>query len=154
MTQNSQNILFVGNDILCCIAQGILTEMFYRYFAKNVNVESAVFSELSGSENSEKFLQIAKERGYSIDVDPQVISEEMLNWADHIFVMSSIQFKSLRLRLPQDQWPKFHIFMSYCFNSIEEPLAIYCKTNEEYQQHFDKIEFGCRKILLSLQNFV
>ena len=141
------HILFVctGNVSRSAVAECIFRTMVEREGRSDITVASAGTHNLYGQPYDPKMVATAAKHGYTMAGHSQQMTKEMLQQADHIFVMERDHRKQVQKLLPYTERYKVHQITHYCLGEeydIEDPLY----SDEQYEFAFSQIEACCATI--------
>lgn len=142
-------ILFVctGNACRSATAEAVLKRMVVDVGLNGIEVASCGTRVHGLIERDDVMGRIAAEHGYSMCGMAIPMTEELLDSADLIIVMTERHREEVTRLLNFDHWNRIVLFNKYCFgNSTDLPDPHY-QTEYVYRQCFEVIERGCREII-------
>lgn len=145
-------IVFVctGNACRSAAAEVVLKKMIKGNGITGVEVASCGTKVNGYLERDEVMCRIATEKGYAMGGMAIQATEEILNSADLIIVMSDNHRNEVTRLLKFDHWHRIVRFNDYCFGEhIDLPDPHY-QTEYVYRTCFDTIEKGCVEIMKKL----
>ena len=101
-------------------------------------------------EREEVMCRIAAEHGYEMGGKAVTMTEELLNSADIIIVMTEYQHDEVTRLLTYSHWDRIVRFNEYCFGEPTDLPDPHYQTEHVYRTCFDTIERGCREIVRKL----
>ena len=145
-------IVFVctGNASRSAAAEVILKKMLSDNEICGVEVASCGTGVPEGLEREEVMCRIAAEHGYEMGGKAIPMSDELLNSADLIIVMTKRHRAEVSRLLNQDHWNRIMRFNEYCFGDSSDLPDPHYQTEYVYRNCFDMIERGCREIIKKL----
>lgn len=143
------NILFVctGNACRSAAAEAVLRKQLRDARVDNVTVASAGTLEWGSNPRDAVMSRIAASYGYVMEGSTQCMTQEMLNAADLILVMTSTHRDEVTRLLDYSHWSRVHLFMEYCFGKDASLIDPSHYPEVIYRQVFGAIERGCRVIV-------
>lgn len=142
-------IVFVctGNACRSALAEVVLKKMIEDSGIAGVEVASCGTRVPDGLDRDEVMVRIAAEYGYKMGGKARPMSEDLLNTADLIIVMSAHHRNDLTKLIKYDRWNRIVSFNSYCFGYSTDLYDPHDQTEYVYRSCFETIERGCREIL-------
>ncbi|MDE5629498.1 MAG: hypothetical protein K2I69_08055 [Muribaculaceae bacterium] len=146
-------ILFVctGNASRSAAAEAVLKKMLANNNIKDVEVASCGTKVPEGLDREEVMCRIAAEHGYALGGKAIPMTEELLNSADKIIVMTEQHRNEVTRLLKYEHWNRIVRFNDYCFNESTDLPDPHYQTEHVYRTCFGIIERGCSEITKSLQ---
>lgn len=149
-------ILFIctGNACRSALAEVILRKMLNDNSIHGVEVSSCgtkVYGEL---DRDETMCRIATEHGYEMGGKAIPMTEQLLNSADRIIVMTEHHRNEVTRLLTYPHWNRIVRFNDCCFGDPSDLPDPHYQTEHVYRTCFDTIEHGCREIITKLKNGV
>lgn len=145
-------IVFVctGNASRSAAAETVLKKMLADNGIEGVQVASCGTKVPEGLDREGIMCRIASEHGYQMGGKAIPMTEDLLNSADVIIVMTGNHRNEVTRLLKFDHWNRIVRFNEYCFgDSIDLPDPHY-QTEHVYRTCFDTIERGCVEIVKKL----
>ena len=142
-------ILFVctGNASRSAVAEAVLKKMLAENGVDGVEVASCGTKVPVGLYREEVMFRLSDEHGYTMGGKASPITEEILNSADLIIVMTEHHRNEVTRLLKYDHWNRIVRFNDYCFGeSLDLPDPHY-QTEYVYRTCFATIERGCAEII-------
>jgi len=145
-------IVFVctGNASRSAAAEAVLKKMIEDNGIAGVEVASCGTKVPEGLDREETMCRIAAEHGYNIGGKAIPMSEEILNSADAIIVMTAHHRDQVTRVLKYDNWNCIVRFNDYCFGESTDLPDPHFQTEHVYRTCFAKIEAGCKEIIKKL----
>ena len=142
-------ILFVctGNACRSALAEVILKKMLSDKDISGIELSSCGIKAPEGLEREEIMCRIAAEHGYTMEGKAIPATEEMLNSADLIIVMTEHHRNEITKFLKYDNWNRIVRFNDYCFGIDADLPDPHYQTEYVYRKCFDTIECGCKEII-------
>lgn len=142
-------IVFVctGNACRSAAAEAILKKMIEDDGLQGVEVLSCGTKVHGYLERDEVMCRIACERGYSMGGMAVQATEELLNDADLIVVMTSRHRDQITRIIKYDRWNRIILFNDFCFGEKTDLSDPHFQTEYVYPMCFDTIERGCKEII-------
>lgn len=146
-------ILFIctGNACRSALAEVILRKMLNDSGISGVEVASCGTKVYGYLERDEIMCRIAKEHGYSMGGMAVQATEDLLNSADLIIVMTEHHRNEATRLLTYSHWDRIVRFNDYCFGELSDLPDPHYQTEHVYRICFDTIECGCREIIKRYQ---
>ncbi len=101
-------------------------------------------------ERDEIMCHIADEKGYTMGGIAVQATEELLNSADRIIVMTKLHHEEVTRLLNYDHWDRIVLFNEFCFGDASDLHDPHFQTEYVYGNCFDSIERGCQAIIKKL----
>lgn len=101
-------------------------------------------------DREEVMCRIATEHGYVMGGKAVTMTEELLDSADLIIVMTEYQHNEVTRLLTYPHWNRIVRFNEYCFGEPTDLADPHYQTEHVYRTCFDTIERGCREIVRRL----
>lgn len=141
-------ILFVctGNASRSAAAESVLRKMLADNGIEGVEVASCGTKVPEGLDREEVMCRIAAEHGYMMGGKAIPMTEDILNSADLIIVMTEHHRNQVTRLLKYDNWNRIIRFNDYCFGEPTDLPDPHYQTEYVYRACFDSIERGCREI--------
>lgn len=141
-------ILFVctGNASRSAAAESVLRKMLADNGIEGVEVASCGTKVPEGLDREEVMCRIASEHGYMMGGKAIPMTEDILNSADLIIVMTEHHRNQVTRLLKYDNWNRIIRFNDYCFGEPTDLPDPHYQTEYVYRACFDSIERGCREI--------
>lgn len=141
-------ILFVctGNASRSAAAEAVLRKMLADNGIEGVEVASCGTKVPEGLDREEVMCRIAAEHGYMMGGKAIPMTEDILNSADLIIVMTEHHRNQVTRLLKYDNWNRIIRFNDYCFGEPTDLPDPHYQTEYVYRACFDSIERGCREI--------
>lgn len=146
-------IVFVctGNACRSAVAEVILNKMIEDNGIANVEVASCGTKVHGYLERDEVMCRIVEEHGYAMGRTAIKATEELLNTADVIIVMTQYHHDQVTGILKYDNWNRIVRFKDYCFGEPSDLPDPHFQTEHVYRTCFDTIECGCQEIIIKLK---
>lgn len=141
-------ILFVctGNASRSAAAESVLRKMLADNGIEGVEVASCGTKVPEGLDREDVMCRIAAEHGYMMGGKAIPMTEDILNSADLIIVMTEHHRNQVIRLLKYDHWNRIVRFNDYCFGDPTDLPDPHYQTEYVYRACFDSIERGCREI--------
>ncbi len=136
-----------GNACRSALAEVILRKMLNDNSVSGVEVGSCGTHFYSDLDRDEIMCGIAAEHGYDMGGKAVQMTEELLDSADIIIVMTEHQHNEVTRLLRYDNWDRIVRFNDYCFNDPSDLPDPHFQSEYVYRKCFDTIERGCREIV-------
>lgn len=145
-------ILFIctGNASRSAAAEVVLRKMLLDNGITDVEVASCGTKVPYGLDREDVMCRIACEHGYDMGGKAVPMSENLLNSADLIIVMTEHHRNEVTRMLPYSNWPRIVRFNDYCFGEKTDLPDPHYQTEHVYRTCFDTIERGCTAIIRKL----
>lgn len=145
-------IVFVctGNASRSAAAEIVLRKTLADNDIRGVEVASCGTGVPEGLEREEVMCRIAAEHGYEMGGKAILMSEELLNSADLIIVMTKRHKTEVSRLMKSDHYDRIVLFNDYCFGDSSDLTDPHYKTEFVYRNCFETIERGCREIIKKL----
>ena len=145
-------ILFVctGNASRSAAAEVVLRKMLADNEIRGVEVASCGTGVPDGLHREEVMCRIAAQHGYEMGGRAIPMSEELLNSADLIIVMTKRHREEVSRLMKSDHCDRIVRFNDYCFGDSSDLPDPHYQTEYVYRNCFDTIERGCREIIKKL----
>lgn len=146
-------IVFVctGNACRSAAAEVVLRKMLVDNDIRGVEVASCGTAVPYGLKRDPVLCNIAKESGYEMGGYAIALSEDLLNSADLIIVMTKRQKDDVTRLLAYDHWDRIVQFNEYCFGDKSDLQDPHYQTEYVYRTCFKSIENGCRVIVRKIE---
>lgn len=146
-------IVFVctGNASRSAAAEVVLGKMMTDNGIEGVEVSSCGTKVPKGLDREEVMCCIAAEHGYDMGGKAVPMSEEILNSADVIVVMTQHHREQVTRILTYDHWERIVRFNDFCFGESTDLPDPHYQTEHVYRTCFNRIESGCKKIIEKLK---
>ena len=144
-----KKILFIctGNASRSAVAETVLKKMLADRGIIEIEVTSCGTEVPQGLYREEVMCKIASEHGYEMGGKAVPMSEELLNSADVIIVMTDRHRREIIPLLRYENWVRIVRFNDYCFGEAADLPDPHYQTEYVYRTCFDKIERGCVEIV-------
>ena len=148
-------IVFVctGNASRSAASEFILGKMLAENHIQGVEVASCGTRVPVGHDREEIMCRIAAEHGYEMGGKALPMTEELLNSADLIIVMTERHREEVTRLLAHDHSDRIVRFNDYCFGEPKDLPDPHYQTEYVYRKCFDTLERGCREIIRKLNCF-
>lgn len=145
-------IVFVctGNASRSAAAEVILKKMIEDNGISNVEVTSCGTKVPNGLAREETMCRIAAEHGYAMGGMAVPATEEILNDADVVVVMTQNHRDQVTRILKYDNWNRIVLFNDHCFGEKTDLPDPHYQTEHVYRICFDTIQRGCQEIIQKL----
>ena len=140
-----------GNASRSAAAEAVLGKMIADNGIMGVEVASCGTKVPEGLDREEVMCRIACEHGYEMGGKAIAMTEEFLNSADLIVVMTEHHRNEVTRLLEYSRWDRIVRFNDYCFGVAEDLRDPHFQTEHVYRTCFDAIERGCGEIIKKLQ---
>ncbi len=146
-------IVFVctGNASRSAAAEVVLKKMIADNGIEGVEVSSCGTKVPEGLDREEVMCRIAAEHGYDMGGKAVPMSEEILNSADAVVVMTQHHRDQVTRILTYDHWERIVRFNDFCFGESTDLPDPHYQTEHVYRTCFNRIESGCKKIIEQLK---
>lgn len=146
-------ILFVctGNASRSAAAEMVLKKLVADYNIGDVEVASCGTGVPEGLDREEIMCRIAAEHGYKMGGKAVPMTEDLLNSADLIIVMTTHHREKVTRLLRYDNWNRIVRFNDFCFGESSDLPDPHFQTEHVYRTCFDRIEAGCKEIAYKLK---
>jgi len=145
-------IVFVctGNACRSAAAEVVLKKMIEDYGITDVEIASCSTKVHGCLERDELMCHIADEKGYTMGGIAVQATEELLDSADQIIVMTEHHREEVTRLLKYAHWDRIVRFNEYCFGENSDLNDPHFQTEYIYRTCFDTIERGCQEIVKKL----
>ena len=145
-------ILFVctGNASRSAAAESVLRKMLADNGIEGVEVASCGTKGPEGLDREVVMCRIAAEHGYMMGGKAILMTEDILNSADLIIVMTEHHRNQVTRLLKYDNWNRIVRFNDYCFGQQTDLRDPHYQTEYVYHTCFATIERGCKEIAAKL----
>jgi len=146
-------IVFVctGNASSSAVAEAVLKKMIIDSGIEGVEVASCGTCVPESLDREEVMCRIAAEHGYSMGGNAIQMSEDILNFADIVIVMTAHHRDQVTRVLKYDNWNRIVLFNDYCFVDPSDLPDPHYQSEHVYRTCFDRIEAGCKEIIKLFQ---
>lgn len=146
-------IVFVctGNASRSAVAEVVLKKMIADNGIEGVEVSSCGTKVPEGLDREEMMCRIAAEHGYDMGGKAVPMSEEILNSADVVIVMTQHHRDQVTRIQTYDHWKRIVRFNDFCFGEPTDLPDPHYQTEHVYRTCFNRIESGCKKIIEQLK---
>lgn len=146
-------IVFVctGNASRSAVAEVILKKMIADAGIMGVEVGSCGTKVPDGLCREDVMCRIAAESGYRMGGKAIPMSEELLNSANLIIVMTEHHRKEVTRLLSYSHWDRIVRFNDYCFGESTDLPDPHYQTEHVYRTCFATVERGCKEIIRKLR---
>ena len=147
-------ILYIctGNASRSAAAEVVLKKMLADNGIDGIEVASCGTKVPEGLDREEMMCRIAAEHGYEMGGKAIPMTEELLNSADLIIVMTEHHRNEVTRLLKYDHWNRMVRFNDYCFGEPSDLPDPHYQTEYVYRTCFDTIERGCVEIIKKYTN--
>lgn len=147
-------ILYIctGNASRSAAAEVVLKKMLADNGIEGIEVASCGTKVPEGLDREEMMCRIAAEHGYEMGGKAIPMTEELLNSADLIIVMTKHHRNEVTRLLKYDHWNRMVRFNDYCFGEPSDLPDPHYQTEYIYRTCFDTIERGCVEIIKKYTN--
>lgn len=134
-------ILFVctANASRSAAAEAVLRKMLADGGISGVEVASCGTKYYGDLEREEVMCRIAAEHGYEMGGKAVTMTEELLNSADIIIVMTEYQHDEVTRLLTYSHWDRIVRFNEYCFGEPTDLPDPHYQTEHVYRTCFDSV---------------
>lgn len=145
-------IVFVctGNASRSAAAEAVLKKMLVDNGVEGVDVASCGTKVPEGLDREEVMCRIAAEYGYAMGGKAIPMTEDILNSADLIIVMTEHHRNQVTRLLKYENWNRIVRFNDYCFGQQTDLRDPHYQTEYVYRTCFATIERGCKEIAAKL----
>lgn len=146
-------IVFVctGNACRSAAAEVILKKMIEDKGISDVEIVSCGTKVHGYLERDDLMCRISAEKGYFMGAMAIQATEDILNAADLVIVMTEHHYKEVRRIIKYDNWNRIVRFNDYCFGEEQDLPDPHFQTENIYRTCFDTIERGCTEIIKKLK---
>lgn len=146
-------IVFVctGNACRSAAAEVVLKKMIEDRDLRDVEVGSCGTKVHGYLDRDEVMCRIAGEHGYMMGGMAVQATEDILNSADVVVVMTRHHHDQVTRILKYDNWNRMVLFNDYCFGEKSDLSDPHFQTEHVYRTCFDTIERGCKEIIKKLK---
>lgn len=146
-------IVFVctGNASRSAAAEVVLKKMIADNGIEGVEVSSCGTKVPEGLDREDVMCRIAAEHGYDMGGKAVPMSEEILNSADVVVVMTQHHRDKVTRILTYDHWGRIILFNDFCFGEHADLPDPHYQTEHVYRVCINRIESGCKKIIEKLK---
>lgn len=145
-------ILFICTSNACrsALAEVILRKMLNDNGIHGVEVSSCGTKFYGEIDRDETMCRIAGEHSYEMGGKAIPMTEQLLNSADKIIVMTERHRNEVTRLLTYSHWDRIVCFNDYCFGESSDLQDPHYQTEHVYRTCFDTIERGCQEIIKRL----
>lgn len=156
MNKGEYRIVFVctGNACRSALAEVIFRKMVDDNGIHDIEVTSCGTKFYGEFDRDETMCRIAAEYGYEMRGKAVAMTEELLNSASLIIVMTEHHRNEVTRLLAYPLWNRIVRFNDFCFGEASDLPDPHYQTEHVYRTCFDTIERGCREIIKKLNNRV
>ncbi|MDE7350269.1 MAG: hypothetical protein K2N25_04325, partial [Muribaculaceae bacterium] len=140
-----------GNASRSAAAEVVLKRMLADNDIRGVEVASCGTGVPEGLQREEIMCRIAAENGYEMGGKAIPMSEELLNSAGLIIVMTQSHEKEVSRLMDLDHCDCIVRFNDYCFGDPSDLPDPHYQTEYVYRNCFDTIERGCQEIIKKIK---
>lgn len=146
-------IVFVctGNASRSAAAEVILKKMLADNGIAGIEVASCGTKVPDGLAREDVMCRIAAEHGYEMGGMAIPASDEILNDANLVIVMTHHHHDQVTRILKYDNWNRIVLFNDYCFGEKADLPDPHYQTEYVYRTCFDTIELGCNEIIKNIK---
>lgn len=146
-------IVFVctGNACRSAAAEAILKMMIEENGIQDIAVASCGTKVHGYMERDEVMCRIAAEKGYDMGGMAVQATEDLLNDADLVIVMTDHHRSEVTRILKYENWSRIVRFNDYCFGEPKDVPDPHFQTEYVYRTCFDTIERGCAEIIKNMR---
>ncbi len=146
-------IVFVctGNACRSAAAEVVMKKMLGDAGVPDVDVTSCGTKTHNDLKRDEVMCRIAAGHGYVMGGMAVEATEEILNSADLIIVMTERHRQEVTRLLKYDHWNRIVRFNDYCFGEATDLPDPHYQTEYVYRACFAKIKLGCQEIINKLK---
>lgn len=145
-------IVFIctGNASRSAAADVVLREMAAEKGITNLEIASCGTHNYGRLQREGIMCRIAAEKGYEMGGWAVPMTEELLNSADLLIVMTSRHREEVTRLLTYSHWDRIARFNDFCFGDPSDLPDPHYQTYDVYRTCFDIIERGCQEIINKL----
>lgn len=149
-----RKIVFVctGNACRSAAAEVILKKMIEDNGISDVETVSCGTKVYGYLERDDVMCRIAAEYGYTMGGMAIPATEDILNDADVVVVMTQHHRDQVTRILKYENWDRIVLFNDYCFGEKTDLPDPHYQTEHVYRICFDTIERGCKEIIKKLKS--
>ena len=149
-------IVFVctGNASRSAAAEAVLKKMLADNGTVGVEVSSCGTKVPESLDREDVMCRLAAEHGYVMGGKAIPMTEELLNSADLIIVMTEHHRNEVTRLLAYSHWSRIVQFNDYCFGESTDLSDPHYLTEHVYRTCFDTIVAGCKEIIKKLSRGV
>ncbi|MGM9817307.1 MAG: hypothetical protein ACI304_09685 [Lepagella sp.] len=136
-----------GNACRSAVAEVVLRKMLADKGISGVEAASCGTKVYGTIRRDETMIGIADEHGYDLGGVAVAMTEELLNSADRIVVMTEHHRNEVTRLLTYSHWDRIVRFNELCFGEATDVPDPNFQTEYVYRCCFDTIERGCRRIV-------
>lgn len=146
-------IVFVctGNASRSAAAEAVLKRMLSENGISDIEVASCGTKVPEGLEREEVMCRIAAEHSYVMGGMAVPATEEILNDADMVIVMTQDHRDQITRILTYDNWNRIFLFNDFCFGEKTDLPDPHYQSEHVYRTCFETIERGCTEIIKKLK---
>ena len=147
------NIVFVcsGNASRSAAAEAVFKKMLAENNIEDIKVASCGTNVPEGLEREHVMCRIAAEYGYEMGGNAVPMTENLLNSADLIIVMTAQHRTEVCRLLTLSNWSRVIRFNEYCFHEATDLPDPHYHPERIYRTCFVTIERGCAEIIKMLK---